>query len=79
MERPEKAEQSDSLGVDHVAFFIDEAEFDQAARHLQNNGIRIIRGPEKRGIGSSVYFRDPDGTQLELHTSTLAERMTVWK
>lgn len=79
LERPEKQAQSDNLGVDHVAFFISGNEFDEAVKHLQKNMVPIVRGPERRGAGSSVYFLDPDGTQLELHTSTLAERMTVWK
>ncbi len=68
----------DSCGVDHVAFYIAEADFQEAMRHLQEQGIPIVRGPVKRGQGWSVNFLDPDGTQLELHTSTLDERMEVW-
>jgi catechol 2,3-dioxygenase-like lactoylglutathione lyase family enzyme len=78
-ERPEKAKQREQLGVDHVAFYIDEKDFDKAVKHLQDNNVEIVRGPIKRGLGWSVNFLDPDGTQLELHTSTLAERMKVWK
>jgi catechol 2,3-dioxygenase-like lactoylglutathione lyase family enzyme len=78
-ERPEKAEQREQLGVDHVAFYIDEKDFAKAVKHLQENNVEIVRGPIKRGLGWSVNFLDPDGTQLELHTSTLAERMKVWQ
>lgn len=67
------------LGVDHVAFFNAEQDFDAAVERLQAHQVRIVRGPVRRGVGRSVYFLDPDGTQLELHTSTLAERMTVWE
>lgn len=66
------------LGVDHVAFYIDEQDFDAAVERLRAHQVRIVRGPVRRGVGWSVNFLDPDGTQLELHTSTLAERMTVW-
>jgi catechol 2,3-dioxygenase-like lactoylglutathione lyase family enzyme len=66
------------FGVDHVAFSIDEEDFDEAARRLEEAGVPIVRGPIRRGIGRSINFLDPDGTQLELHTSNLRERMTVW-
>ena len=65
-------------GVDHVAFYIDRADFDAAVDALRQAGATIVRGPVQRGLGRSVNFLDPDGVQLELHTSTLAERMTVW-
>jgi catechol 2,3-dioxygenase-like lactoylglutathione lyase family enzyme len=42
---------------------------EDAVRHLRANGIPIELGPVKRfgagGEGSSVYFRDPDGSLLE--------------
>jgi catechol 2,3-dioxygenase-like lactoylglutathione lyase family enzyme len=41
-----------------------------AVKHLLANGVDIELGPAKRtggsGDGMSVYFRDPDGTLLEL-------------
>ena len=43
---------------------------DGAIEHLRARGIEIEAGPMKRGgakgAGTSVYFRDPDGTLLEL-------------
>jgi metallothiol transferase len=66
------------FGVDHVAFSIDEADFDEAVRKLEAAEVPIVRGPVRRGVGRSINFLDPDGTQLELHTSNLQERMTVW-
>ena len=59
------------LGVDHVAFFIAEEHFMDAVRLLQEHDVNIVRGPIQRGIGWSINFLDPDGTQLELHTSNL--------
>jgi catechol 2,3-dioxygenase-like lactoylglutathione lyase family enzyme len=78
-ERPDMAEQRPQIGVDHVAFFIDEQDFAEAVKQLKANDVTIVREPIRRGRGLSVNFLDPDGTQLELHTSTLAERMKVWK
>jgi len=78
-ERPERLQQNHHLGVDHVAFYIAEKDFNSAVMHLRENNIEIVRGPVRRGIGWSINFLDPDGTQLELHTSTLSERMNVWK
>jgi catechol 2,3-dioxygenase-like lactoylglutathione lyase family enzyme len=42
---------------------------EEAAEHLRNNGIEVELGPVERfgarGAGTSVYFRDPDGSLLE--------------
>ena len=43
---------------------------DGALEHLRARGVRVEAGPMTRGgakgRGMSVYFRDPDGTLLEL-------------
>lgn len=43
---------------------------EEAAAHLRSHGIAIEVGPAPRqgakGPGMSVYFRDPDGSLLEL-------------
>lgn len=64
-------------GVDHVAFHIAEDAFPAAIALLQAAQVPIIRGPIPRGPGWSINFLDLDGTQLELHTSTLATRMAT--
>jgi catechol 2,3-dioxygenase-like lactoylglutathione lyase family enzyme len=42
---------------------------DEAVRHLRESGVEIEEGPSPRpgakGEGTSVYFRDPDGSLLE--------------
>jgi len=42
----------------------------EAVAHLEMHGVRVEAGPMTRGgargRGTSVYFRDPDGTLLEL-------------
>jgi catechol 2,3-dioxygenase-like lactoylglutathione lyase family enzyme len=43
---------------------------EDAADHLERHAVPIETGPVKRlgarGLGTSVYFRDPDGSLLEL-------------
>jgi catechol 2,3-dioxygenase-like lactoylglutathione lyase family enzyme len=80
IERPQYAERSQMrIGVDHVAFYVEEDDFKTAVDRLKQHNVHIVREPVVRGIGWSVNFLDPDGTELELHTSTLEERMKVWK
>jgi len=42
---------------------------EEAAEHLRGNGAEVELGPVERfgakGTGTSVYFRDPDGSLLE--------------
>jgi catechol 2,3-dioxygenase-like lactoylglutathione lyase family enzyme len=42
---------------------------DDAIAHLERHGVEVETGPVERlgarGTGTSVYFRDPDGTLLE--------------
>ena len=43
---------------------------EQAVVHLGRHGVDVEQGPVRRhgarGEGTSVYFRDPDGSLLEL-------------
>jgi catechol 2,3-dioxygenase-like lactoylglutathione lyase family enzyme len=40
-----------------------------AARHLDDRGVEVVYGPVRqngaRGVGASIYFRDPDRNLLE--------------
>lgn len=78
-ERPELPAQQQQLGVDHVALYIAPDAFHSMVDRLRVAHVHIVRGPVERGGGWTVNFLDPDGTQLEFHTGTLAERMKVWK
>jgi catechol 2,3-dioxygenase-like lactoylglutathione lyase family enzyme len=46
-----------------------EGSIDGAVRHLERLGVAVEEGPIRRfgarGPGTSVYFRDPDGSLLE--------------
>lgn len=78
-EREDLAPHQPQLGVDHVALHIDSDKFHRAVELLRTANVPIVRGPVERGGGWTVNFLDSDGTQLEFHTGTLAERMKVWK
>jgi catechol 2,3-dioxygenase-like lactoylglutathione lyase family enzyme len=45
-----------------------------AVAHLRERGVAVEAGPMERGgakgLGTSVYFRDPDGSLLELISYT---------
>jgi catechol 2,3-dioxygenase-like lactoylglutathione lyase family enzyme len=49
--------------------FVWDGEADGAVEHLARHGVAIELGPVQRfgagGAGTSVYFRDPDGSLLE--------------
>ncbi len=50
--------------------FVWEGTADDAVAHLERQGVPVELGPVERtgarGDGTSVYFRDPDGSLLEL-------------
>jgi catechol 2,3-dioxygenase-like lactoylglutathione lyase family enzyme len=50
--------------------FVWDGPIDAAVAHLAARGVDVELGPVQRdgacGIGTSVYFRDPDGSLLEL-------------
>ncbi|WP_051322115.1 VOC family protein [Alicyclobacillus contaminans] len=78
-ERPELPSPNAQLGVDHVALHVSPTAFHRMVEILRTRNVPLVRGPLERGGGWTVNFLDPDGTQLELHTGTLAERMKNWR
>jgi catechol 2,3-dioxygenase-like lactoylglutathione lyase family enzyme len=50
--------------------FVWDGPIDAAVEHLERHGVVVEKGPVTqyggRGEGTSVYFRDPDGSLLEL-------------
>jgi fosfomycin resistance protein FosX len=65
-----------SRTYNHVAFKIQDAEFEAYAAKVKAMGLEI-RPPRQRvlGEGRSLYFYDDDNHLFELHTGTLAERL----
>ncbi|OWK22080.1 fosmidomycin resistance protein [Mesorhizobium amorphae CCBAU 01583] len=60
----------------HIAFKIDDADFDPYAERVKTLGLDM-RPPRPRveGEGRSIYFYDDDNHMFELHTGTLAVRL----
>jgi fosfomycin resistance protein FosX len=71
-----EGESLPSRTYNHVAFKIDEADFDKYVSRIRKLGFDM-RPPRPRveGEGRSIYFYDNDNHLFELHTGTLAERL----
>ena len=64
----------------HIAFSVDEDEFDEWVHHLVRLKVTILPArmrdeKDKR----SIYFTDLDGHKFELHTGTLEDRIAYYK
>ncbi len=57
----------------HFAFTVSDESIPAWRKKLIGAGVRLWR--ENRSEGSSVYFLDPDGHQLELHAGDLQSRL----
>jgi catechol 2,3-dioxygenase-like lactoylglutathione lyase family enzyme len=60
----------------HVAFKIDDADYDDCLGRIRSLGLELREGrPRVDGEGRSIYFYDDDHHLFELHTGTLAQRL----
>ncbi|HHB1424757.1 TPA: fosfomycin resistance glutathione transferase [Serratia odorifera] len=59
----------------HYAFSITSADFPAMVERLQQAGVRQWKS--NRSEGESLYFLDPDGHQLEIHSGDLASRLAA--
>jgi fosfomycin resistance protein FosX len=68
-----------SRTYNHVAFKIQESEFEAYEARIKALGLEI-RWPRERleGEGRSIYFYDDDNHLFELHTGTLAVRLELY-
>ena len=55
---------ADALAMRHLALRIDRANFELAQAELANRGIEFKL--QDHGVARAIYFRDPDGHELEL-------------
>jgi glyoxylase I family protein len=56
--------------VDHFCLGVEAADLETALRYLRGHGVEIIGDPAQRygarGMGTSIYVRDPEGNVVEL-------------
>jgi catechol 2,3-dioxygenase-like lactoylglutathione lyase family enzyme len=71
--RPGKDATRGAIGVDHVAFEMDSlAALVATYRRLDADGIRPVRC-FNHGVATSMYYRDPDGNEIELSVEHFAD------
>jgi metallothiol transferase len=64
----------------HIASTVDEADLPAWEDRLRSAGVAIEPSrPRHPRDGKSIYFRDPDGHLLEMHTGSLEERLQYYK
>lgn len=69
--RPGPPPGRDVIAMRHVAFRADAANFAAAQRALSDAGVAFTS--QDHGISQSIYFRDPDGHEIEITTYEMVD------
>ena len=65
-----------SRTYNHVAFKIDDEDYEEYLRRVRGLGLQVREGRARvPGEAQSIYFHDDDNHLFELHTGTLEERL----
>lgn len=79
-EEPDIPRKDTKYSYTHTAFLVGEADVGEWCNWLEHNNVTILNGRDRNVRDKrSIYFLDPDGHKLELHTGTLEDRMNYYK
>ena len=63
-------ERGSTVGFDHLALVVEDAEPDELAEHLRKTGVEVEQQFDSvtgaRGEGPALFIRDPNGYRIEL-------------
>ncbi|MBN3522521.1 metallothiol transferase FosB [Paenibacillus apiarius] len=64
----------------HIAFSIDEGDYDAVMQKLLDYGVTVMEGRERaQEDKQSIYFLDPDRHCFEFHTGSLEDRLQYYR
>ena len=61
----------------HIAFYVEPMDFSVLEEKLINSGVEKFK--ENSSPGDSLYFLDPNGHKLEIHSGNLRDRLAHYQ